>query len=244
MRNIKLTIEYDGTNYHGWQEQDNLQTIQGCLKQAIYDLCKENVIIYGAGRTDAGVHAKAQIANFRTESKIPDYAFAKALNTLLPEDIAIKASVEVPDSFHSQFAAQKKAYSYNIINRKTRPTMDRKFMHWVWVLLDIDRMQEGANYLLGKHDFSAFEAANSPRQSSVRTIYEIRVEKKQDYVKIWVEADGFLYHMVRNIAGTLIAVGKKKYAPEHIKRVLESRNRTLAASTAPACGLCLEYIEY
>lgn len=243
-RNIKLTIEYDGTNYHGWQEQDKLQTIQACLEQAIYDLCKEKVVVYGAGRTDAGVHAKAQVANFHTESKIPDYAFAKALNTLLPEDIVIKHSQEVPESFHSQFAAKRKAYSYNIINRRMRPALDRRFFHWVWALLDVEKMQEGAGYLLGEHDFSAFEAANSPRKSNVRTIHSIQVSRKDDYIKIQVEADGFLYHMVRNIAGTLIEVGKHKYPPECVKYILESKNRKFAASTAPARGLFLEYIIY
>lgn len=243
-RNIKLVLEYDGTNYHGWQEQKELPTIQGCLREAIYELCKEDVIIYGAGRTDAGVHARSQVANFHTESKIPDYAFSKALNTFLPMDIVIHESQEVPESFHAQFSVKSKAYSYNIINRKTRPVLDQRFYHWVWYPLNIEKIKEAARYFVGTHDFSAFEAADSPRKSNIRTVNYLEVTQNDFYIKIQIEADGFLYRMVRNITGTLIGVGNNKYEPEYVKTILESQDRSLAGNTAPPNGLILEYIKY
>ena len=244
MRNIKLTIEYDGTNYHGWQIQGDLATIQGYIKDAIEKLTQEKVVLYGAGRTDAGVHAIAQVANFYTNSNIPAHAFAKALNTKLPRDIVIKESCEVPMDFHAQFSAKFKCYSYRIYHSKVRPAIGRQYFHWIWYELNLNDMRKAAEYLKGTHDFSSFEASNSPRKSSIRTVNYIDILTQSCYIKILIEADGFLYKMVRNIVGTLILVGKGDLQPSEIPLILKSKDRNRSGPTAPAKGLFLEYIIY
>lgn len=243
-RNIKLVIEYDGTDYNGWQEQEDKPTIQHCLKTCIQKLTGETVIVYGAGRTDAGVHANGQVANFHTSSTVPSHAFAKALNSLLPVDIAVRESGQVADDFHAQFCAKSKAYSYRIICRPTRPAIEQRYAFWVWDKLDVESMYKGSRHLLGTHDFSSFEAANSPRKSSVRTVNCIDIVQESCYIKFLIEADGFLYHMVRNIVGTLLAVGRKRRDEQEIKTILQSRQRKWAGPTAPAHGLFLEYVKY
>ena len=243
-KNIKLTLEYDGTDYHGWQEQKDLPTIQGCLRQSIRELTGEKIIVWGSGRTDAGVHANGQVANFFTESEIPDHAFAKALNTILPPDIVIKKSRQVADEFHAQFSAKTKAYSYRIVQQQVRPVIERKYVYWVWRPLALDRMKTCCRYLIGTHDFSSFEAADSPRKSNIRTVNYIDITEESCYIRIQIEADGFLYRMVRNIVGTLIWIGHNKFPPEYAKTVLQAKCRKLAGPTAPAKGLFLEYVKY
>lgn len=243
-KNIKLTIEYDGSKFHGWQEQKNIITIQGSIKQALIDLTKEKIVVHGSGRTDAGVHAYAQIANFQTESKIPDFAFAHILNTKLPDGISILKAQEVPLEFHARFSAKAKAYSYHIVNRKVRPAIERKYKHWMWKDLDIEKMRKTASFLVGTHDFSSFEAANSPRDSNIRTVNYIDIESQSCYIKILIEANGFLYKMVRNIVGTLIQIASSKQNPSYIKKILDSKSRKFAGPTAPASGLFLEYVKY
>ena len=243
-KNIKLTLEYDGTGYHGWQEQKDLPTVQGCLRQSIRELTGETVVVWGSGRTDAGVHANGQVANFFTESGIPEYAFAKALNTILPVDIVVKESLQVADDFHAQFSARAKAYSYRIIQQRVRPAIQRKYVHWLWQSLAIEPMTAASNYLIGTHDFSSFEAADSPRKSNIRTVNYIDITTTNCYIKIQIEADGFLYRMVRNIVGTLIWIGQNKFPPEYVQTVLNARRRKLAGPTVPAKGLFLEYVTY
>ncbi len=243
-RNIKLLIEYDGTDYNGWQEQSDKPTIQGCITDCIYRLTGENVVVYGAGRTDAGVHAYGQVANFHTTSTIPSHAFSKALNSFLPSAIAIREAEEVESDFHSQFWAKGKAYSYRIICRPTRPAIGYRYAYWIWNPLDVESMRKASSYLLGTHDFSSFEAANSPRKSSVRTVNCIDIRQESCYIKILIEADGFLYHMVRNIVGTLVAVGHKRRGEQEVETILQSRQRKWAGPTAPAHGLFLEYVKY
>ena len=161
-QNIKIIVEYDGTNYYGWQIQKDLPTIQGILKKKIYKLTGEEVTVYGSGRTDSGVHAYGQVANFHVNSKIPAQRFAYALNSKLPTDIVIIQSCKVDDNFHAQFCTVSKAYEYKICNRKNKPALEYKYSHWEPQLLDIEKMREASNYLIGTHDFSAFESANSP----------------------------------------------------------------------------------
>ena len=243
-RNIKLTIEYDGTNYHGWQEQKNVITIQKLIKDSIYKVTKENVTVYGAGRTDAGVHARGQVANFYTHSNIPDSNFANAINSHMPSDVIVLNSRNVELDFHSQFSAKGKCYSYQIISRASQPAIYRNYYHWVWYPLEVSLMREAAEILVGKHDFSSFQAANSPRKSNVRTVNYIDIAKENCYIKFFIDADGFLYHMVRNIVGTLILVGRKQLTPEAIREILVAKDRNLAGPTAPAKALFLEYVKY
>lgn len=243
-RNIKMIIEYDGSNYFGWQAQDDVPTVQKTLQAAIYQLTGEEVTLYAAGRTDTGVHARGQVVNFHTNSAIPDFAFAKALHAHLPNDISIHESCQVDDQFHSQFQAKSKAYSYRLFCSKARPAIERGYVMWIWYKLDIAAMQQAGQYILGEHDFTSLEASNSPRKSSVRTIYRFEIRDQQPYIVFFIEANGFLYHMVRNIVGTLLRIGQGKQAPESMKHILEAKNRSLAGSTAPAHALTLEYVMY
>lgn len=243
-RNIKLVVEYDGTDYCGWQEQDNAPTVQAALKRSIVQLTGEEVILNGAGRTDTGVHARGQVANFRTHSRIPAPAFVKALNAKLPPDIVIQEAEEVPMDFHAQYAAKAKAYSYQIISQPIRPVLENRYAHWVWFPLRIESLKEACGYLIGTHDFSSFEAANSPRKSRIRTINFIDILQEHCYIKIFVEADGFLYHMVRNIVGTLLTIERKSLFPKQMKNILEAKSRQIAGPTVAAKGLCLEYVKY
>lgn len=243
-RNIKLTIEYDGTKYYGWQIQKNKNTVQGTIRDALINLTGEKLILYGAGRTDAGVHARGQVAHFRTFKEMPDYAFAKALNTKLPADIVILSSQEMPEEFHAQFDARTKAYSYRILNRPFPPAVDRNYCFWVWHPLDIEKMRQASQYLIGKHDFFSFASAHSDRKSTIRCLNFIDISQNNCYITITIEADGFLYHMVRNIVGTLIAVGSGKILPEYVVDILSAKCRALAGPTVPARGLYLEYVHY
>lgn len=244
-RNIRIEIEYDGTKYHGWQEQPpGFVTIQSTIKDALYQLTGERSHVYGAGRTDSGVHAWGQVANFYTHSKIPVQSFVRALNAKLPKDIVIKSSLEVDLDFHAQFHAQAKIYSYKIYSHKTPPAIEKNYVHWVWFELDEEKMKEGASFLVGTHDFTSFAAANSPRKSNIRTVNNIDIQRKSCYIKVDIKADGFLYRMVRNIVGILILIGKKQHDPLHVKHVLEAKKRSKAGPTAPAQGLFLKKVIY
>lgn len=243
-RNIKIVLEYDGTNYFGWQAQDDVPTIQRTLQVAIKDLTGEEVVLYAAGRTDTGVHARGQVVNFYTNSTIPDFAFAKALNAKLPHDISIHSSCQVDENFHAQFQAKSKAYSYRIFCSKTRPAIGRFYSLWIWYPLDVVAMRSACQYFLGEQDFTSFEASNSPRKSSVRTVYQCEIREESCYIIFFISANGFLYHMVRNIVGTLLKIGQNKQTADSIKEILSAKNRALAGSTAPSYGLTLEYVQY
>ncbi|BBM83174.1 tRNA pseudouridine(38-40) synthase TruA [Candidatus Uabimicrobium amorphum] len=243
-RNIKLTVEYDGTNYYGWQIQPSVPTIQNELKKAIFNITKENVTIIGSGRTDTGVHAKNQVAHFHTQSSIKVADFAKAINSQLPEDIVVKQSQLAEMDFHAQYQAKAKAYSYTIFVGEHRPAINRNYVYWIRRNLNVSLMREAASYLIGTHDFSSFEAAKSPRKSSIRTINKVDIQKENCYITTLLEANGFLYKMVRNIMGTLIEVGYEKYSPTKINEILKAKNRDFAGVTAPSHGLCLEYVLY
>ena len=244
MRNIKLTIEYDGTSYGGWQKQKNNITIQQCIEEAIKLLTGEQVELIGSSRTDAGVHAKGMVANFITNSQIPADKFREAINTKLPDDIGIIKSEEVDKNFHSRYDSKGKTYCYTLVNRYEKICIGRNYVYQVRDELNYDLMKEAAKYFLGKHDFKAFKTNGSSVKTSVRTISGLELELKDDVIKIFVSADGFLYKMVRIIVGTLIEVGKGKIKPESIERIIKNGDRSKAGPCVPPNGLVLEKVFY
>jgi tRNA pseudouridine38-40 synthase len=246
MRNIKLIIEYDGTHYHGWQSQAGTgrPTIQDTLELAIKNLVKEDIKTLSSGRTDAGVHAFGHVVNFKTGSSIPPEAWAPALNHLLPDDIRILSSKEIPDDFHARFSASGKIYTYRILNRREPTALYRYYAWYVNQRLHVKDMKLAAAGLVGKHDFSAFRGAGCNATSPVRTIYAATVKKIGDVIEISVEADAFLQYMMRNISGTLVEVGLGRFSPGDVKRMLKSRDRTKAGRTAPPQGLYLMKVMY
>jgi len=243
-RNIKMTIEYDGTNYHGWQEQKNAVSVSGVITESIKELTGENVNLIGASRTDTGVHAYGQVANFLTYSEIPPERFFAALNPILPSDIVIKESKEASEKFHAQYNSKGKKYRYIIYNARTPSAILRDRAAFVFYGLKITRMQDAAEYFLGKHDFSAFCASGATVKSFERTIKSLTVERRGEVFEIEVTGDGFLYNMVRIIAGTLIDVGRGAIPVEKIPEILHSKDRRKAGRTAPPQGLYLVEVYY
>jgi tRNA pseudouridine38-40 synthase len=244
MRNIKLTIEYDGTNYVGWQKQINGIGIQDKIEEAIFEITGENVKLIGSGRTDSKVHAKGQVANFRTNSKISEEKFKYALNTKLPWDIAIIESEEVDWNFHSRYDAIGKEYSYLIYNSATRSPLYRNYSYHVSYLLNFEKMLDGKKYFLGTHDFLSFAGSKNILEDTHRTINHINLKHKENFIKLNIEGNGFLYNMVRIIAGTLIDIGRGKIRPEDIPYIMERRDRKFAGHTAAPQGLYLEKVYY
>jgi tRNA pseudouridine38-40 synthase len=253
MRNIKLVMEYDGTNYAGWQSQNRrrpqaagrrLGTIQETIEKTLQQILQEKIKLIASGRTDAGVHARDQAANFNTNSNISLERLQRALNGLLPQDIAVNRIEEADLDFHSRFSAKAKTYRYTILNRKYRSALLRNNVYFYPHLLDLNLMQKEAREILGKHDFKAFQAADKKARNPVKTIKKIKISKTGDLIYIDIEADGFLYNMVRNIVGTLIEIGRGKFPKGSLKKILLSKNRKMAGPTAPARGLCLVKIKY
>ncbi|HHT9119103.1 MAG TPA: tRNA pseudouridine(38-40) synthase TruA [Candidatus Hypogeohydataceae bacterium YC41] len=296
MRNIKLVIEYDGTNFSGWQEQRGsvrpcvareetcqtswhatapdpnkelgrsvrigrmplhgaagpVPTVQAYLREAVHKVAGEWVAIYGASRTDAGVHALGQVANFKTSSKLPVERFVPALNYYLPREIVVRCAEEVTAEFHAQYSARSKVYRYTILNDPIAKAINRNlYYHFPWPI-NLESMREAARGLLGKHSFKAFCVEASSKANTIRTIKSFEIIKEDlpaacgsgRYLYLVVEADGFLYKMIRGIVGTLLLVGSGKMGIAEFKRVVESRDRCLAGSTAPAKGLCLLKVNY
>lgn len=244
MRNIKLTIEYDGTNYAGWQRQNNAITIQQKLEEAIENITGAAANVIGSSRTDSGVHARGFVCNFLTESKISAINFKKALNTFLPKDIVIIKSEEIGINFHSRFNSIGKRYIYTVLNRSERPAIDRSYVYYFDRNLDINKMQEASKYFIGTHDFSAFKKSGSSVKTSVRTITELNIVKEGNLIKFIISGDGFLYNMVRVIVGTLLEVGIGRFKPKDIITILELKDRSNAGKSVPANGLCLEEVFY
>ena len=249
-KNIKLLIAYEGTDYHGWQRQSDPKTVSGTLEEALFELTGEKVSLVGASRTDSGVHAQGQVANFITQSKISIKAYPPALNSLLPRDIVVYESQEVPLSFHARYSAKLRIYRYLILNKPYPSPLSRRFITHIPYNLDLELMKEGAKYLLGTHDFTSFSSCQ-PHQNPVRTIDRLSIEKacprengEVSIIKFEIAAQSFLPHMIRTIIGTLLKVGKRKFPPSKIKEILEARNRASASQGVPACGLCLVSIEY
>jgi tRNA pseudouridine38-40 synthase len=244
MKRVKLVVAYDGTNYHGWQVQDNGITIEEVLNRTISELVQEDIKVIGASRTDAGVHACGNVAVFDTESRIPGDKFSFALNQRLPEDIRIQESCEVHADFHPRYADTVKTYEYNILNRRFELPSKRLYAAFCYYPMDIERMNQAAVYLVGEHDFKSFCSAGAQVQTTVRTIYAVNVTKEDDMVHIRITGNGFLYNMVRIIAGTLMQVGTGLMEPEQVKEILEARDRSKAGPTAVAKGLTLVEIRY
>lgn len=244
MKRVKLVVAYDGTNYHGWQVQDNGITIEEVLNRTISELVQEDIKVIGASRTDAGVHACGNVAVFDTESRIPGDKFSFALNQRLPEDIRIQESCEVDADFHPRYADTVKTYEYNILNRRFELPTKRLYAAFCYYPMDIERMNQAATYLVGEHDFKSFCSAGAQVQTTVRTIYAVNVTKEDDMVHIRITGNGFLYNMVRIIAGTLMQVGTGLMEPEQVKEILEARDRSKAGPTAVAKGLTLVEIRY
>ncbi|MBU1090490.1 MAG: tRNA pseudouridine(38-40) synthase TruA [Candidatus Omnitrophica bacterium] len=246
-RNLKLRIEYDGTDYAGWQVQKNRRkTIQGTLETALRKILQEKVRIIASGRTDAGVHAQGQVANFKTKSAISLDRLQRALNAVLPDDIKISKIEEKSLDFNSCLNAKTKVYSYSILNRRYSAPLLRRRVYFYYYPLDIGLMRREARSLLGRHDFSAFCASGSGAKDRMRIVkrISIRHSKQSKLFAIEIEANGFLYNMVRNIVGTLLEIGRGKFAQGSLKRILRSKDRRMAGSTAPACGLCLLKVHY
>jgi tRNA pseudouridine38-40 synthase len=248
VRNIKLTIAYDGTEYHGWQIQPDLRTIQGAITEAIQDLLGSEVRLFGASRTDAGVSALGQVGLIQIDSPIPTENLARAITGRLPADIAVTEAVEVPEGFDLMGSVTNKLYRYTIFTGQVRPVLKIRHCWHLHAKLDITAMTEAAKLLVGKKDFKSFASAADKRESSVRTIFRCDVgiskEEEKDWVYIDVEGDGFLYNMVRNIVGTLVDVGNGRWRPEKINEILEAKDRTAAGQLAPAAGLCLMWIKH
>ncbi len=243
MNNIKLVIEYDGTNYIGWQQQKNGISVHEKLTKAIEKVVNEEIKLLGAGRTDAGTHAIGQVANFKTKSNIPSFNLVQAINSYLPKDIVVKSVKKVPDKFHSRYSAKSKIYCYTILNSNIRCAIQRNYCHYYSTCLDIEKMQKASKALIGKHDFSVFKS-KSDILSSVRTVKMLEIKNKGKYVLFTIEADGFLYKMVRSIVGTLLEVGRGKMTITEFKKIVKSRDRAKAGNTVPAKGLCLLKVKY
>ncbi len=244
MRTYKLTIAYDGTRYQGWQRQPDTElTIQGTLERAICALKGYSVEVNGSGRTDGGVHAKAQTASIRLSGKVEEEVFQKELNRMLPEDIRVMDVELVKNGFHARYSASGKQYEYTIDRREKADVFTRKYCFHFPEHLDIKAMRTAAGCLIGKHDFAAFTDRNED-QSTIRTIYDIRIEELGSKVKIFYEGNGFMYHMVRILTGTLLEVGTGKRTIEETAALLEGGERWQAGFLAPACGLTLKEVYY
>ena len=244
MRNIRLLIEYDGTNYAGWQRQKNDVTIQETLAKAVERVIQEKATIYGASRTDAGVHAIRQVANFKTNSSISSERLIHAVNFYLPHDITVKDAVDAPESFHAQYAAIAKVYRYTLFNDWIRTSLNSNFCYICGFQLDIEKMTEAAGYIVGTHDFTSFTTKAVQEKNRIRTVKKLDIIKDGKYIYFTIEADGFLYNMVRTIVGTLIEVGRGKISAGDIKGILDVKKRKLAGPTVPARGLCLIEVKY
>jgi len=243
-RNVKLEISYDGTNYHGFQVQPNHNTIQGELEKAILKISKQQSVINGSGRTDAGVHARKQICNFYTDSTIPPERWKNALNTVLPDDIIILHSDEAPVDFHARYNVKNKTYQYVISNSKDINLFRR---HYTWhypYILDIEKMKEASKYFIGEHDFTSFSSAKTDKKNKIREIYssELWVENNEIYFRI--NGNGFLYNMVRILTGTLVNIGSGKLRIDEMIELFDEPNRRKTGKTAPAKGLVLWDVEY
>ena len=241
---VALGVEYDGCSFNGWQSQANGRTVQDTLQNALGLISGEAVSITAAGRTDAGVHALEQVIHFDTEVHRPLTAWVRGANTLLPDSVAVLWAHPVPDGFHARFSAQGRSYRYVLINRSTRLAVHTGKAGWYHSPLDIAAMQEAAQFLTGKHDFSAFRAAQCQAKSPVKNLYQLDIHSEGEMIVFDLSADAFLHHMVRNMAGTLLEVGRGSILPDEFLELFTRRDRNLAGFTAPAHGLVLVKVRY
>lgn len=245
MKNYKMILQYEGSRYQGWQKQESTEnTIQGKLEKLLTRMCGEEVEIQGSGRTDAGVHALAQVANAHMNTKKSPQEILEYMNAYLPEDIGVLSVEEVPERFHSRLNAVGKTYRYQIINSAIPHVFARRYAYTVTEKLDVAAMREAAEYLIGAHDFKAFTSAKKGKKSTVRTIENISFEEKEDILTITFSGDGFLYHMVRILTGTLLETGMGNLKPEDMEKILLSQSRENAGPLVPAKGLTLVEVRY
>ena len=244
-RNFRLLLEYDGTHYHGWQRQQGVMTIQEMLESKLAIMLDAGVRVRASGRTDAGVHARGQVVNFYARSRLQPGEFQHGLNALLPPDIVVRRADEVPEAFHARFSARMKTYEYRILNRPVRSAMERNACWHIRRPLQIEAMRQALDVILGEHDFAAFMAAGSMVKSTVRIVSSASIQWTAGEVILFrFAANGFLRHMVRNLVGTLVEVGRGKLRREHLAAILESGDRRRAGMTAPARGLFLDHVDY
>ena len=245
LKNFKIVIEYDGSDFHGWQRQRTEITVQAEIERALATMTGAAVRVTGSGRTDAGVHAYGQVAGFTCETRLNAEQFLKGLNSLLPEAIVIKTCEQAHDGFHARYDVKSKIYRYRILNRTLPAAIGRQYAWHIRRPLDLELMDRAAGMLVGEHDFKAFEGTGSPRAHAVRIVYRSEVFRyRQDMIFFEIEANGFLKFMVRNIVGTLIPVGHGEIQPNEFKKILASRNREKAGATAPPHGLVLVSVQY
>jgi tRNA pseudouridine38-40 synthase len=245
MRNIRLIIEYDGTAYCGWQRQLNGLSIQQLLEESIGRITGEESCVIGSGRTDAGVHAIGQVAHFHTASLLGERNFLMGINSLLPMDIVVREVREVDPSFHARFDVKSKIYLYRICNRPVRPALERNRAWFIWTPLDLEKIEAVLDLLRGRHDFTSLCCTHTDGPDHIRTILDIGVARHDDgLIDVFMEADGFLRYMVRNIVGTLVDVGLGKCSREDLSGILEARDRKMAGVTAPPQGLFLKEVRY
>ena len=245
MPNFKITIEYDGTRYCGWQRQNNDPTIQEEIEKALKTMTGLKISVIGSGRTDAGVHAYAQVANFKCDTQLCASDFTGGLNSLTADDIVITACEKIDDKFHARYSVKSKSYTYRILNRPNPAAISRQYAWHIRKDLDLASMRAAITHIIGKHDFRAFEGAGSPRSHTTRTIFSAELVKAADsYIAFEIEADGFLRFMVRNIVGTIVQVGLGKISPKDFKRIMDAKDRSQAGPTAPCHGLFLKQVNY
>lgn len=243
-RNIKITIEYDGTDYHGWQIQPGLPTIQGILTKALSKIDGQPVAVHGSGRTDAGVHARGQVASFLFQHLHSCETLLRAINGNLPPDIRVMKVEEVDESFHARFSARRKTYHYQIFTGKVLSPFLYRYVHHCTYKLDLGEMRKAIGALVGTHDFTSFTTTFTEEIDAVRTIYRLELIEEDEMLRVEITADGFLRYMVRNIVGTLIEVGRGSMGADQIERIIDGRDRTLAGPSIPAKGLTLISVDY
>jgi len=245
MRNIKLLIEYDGTNYKGWQVQPEGLTVQGIIEEKLGLITGEAVHLIGSGRTDSGVHALGQVASFKTRSQLDVRSIQRALNSLLPPDIVIQKVEEVEEGFHARKQSKSKVYEYRILNRNIRSAFHREYAWHIPQTLDLEEMRKATRMLIGEHDFSSFRSVGSPTRTAIRRVTRAEWRKgREGFIRFEIEANGFLKQMVRALVGTLVETGKGKIDSEEFRKILNSKDRKKAGPTAPAHGLFLKEVKY
>lgn len=245
MHRIALGIEYDGSRFLGWQTQPGGGAVQDALEAALATIADAEISVTCAGRTDRGVHARGQVVHFDTGAQRPDSAWVRGANALLPGSVAVVWSARVPEEFHARYSARSRTYRYVLVNRPVRPALEARYAGWFHSSLDLEAMRSGALYFVGEHDFSAFRSSECQAKSPVRTVHRLDIENDAEgRIVFTIRANAFLHHMVRNIVGTLVYIGKGKHPPQWAADVLQSRSRSKAAPTFAPEGLCLEHVEY
>lgn len=246
MRNLMLVLAFDGADFHGWQQQPGLRTVQECLEQALRRCVRHQVVVIGCSRTDSGVHAQGYVANFYTTNPASDHAIFRSVGARLPKDMTLLNLMEVPLTFHSTKSAVSKLYRYRIHNVSARPCeqLSQRFTYHFWQPLDLERMRAAVAHWIGTHDFSSFASAGNDRQSNVRTVRRIELYREGPEIRMDIEGEGFLYKQVRNMVGTMVEIGRGHWSVEQARKILEARSRSHAGPTAPARGLCLRWVKY